>query len=269
MSDRNSALYHLQVSHQRVGAAKHGFAYRYMGILLDLDELPKLAHDLRLFSWNGWGPIAHRDRDHGAHDGSPLRPWAEGRLAEVGIDLDGGPIRLLAMPRVLGSVFNPLSIYYCHAKSGALRAVIYEVHNTFGQHHSYVFPVEASSSGLSEQACDKDFYVSPFIAMEQRYRFRLRAPGERLNFAMQQGSGSEPLLFVHLRGERVTLSNATLGRALLSYPVLTWKVLGAIHWQAFRLWRKGAVFHPRPKSKAGTRSTDAAAERIGPKQETL
>ncbi len=269
MSDCSSALYKLQVSHHRRGAVKHGFAYSFMSLLLDLDELPKLRRELRLFSWNAWGPIAHRDGDHGPHDGSPLRPWVEARLAEANVAFDSGSIRLLAMPRILGSVFNPLSIYYCHAKSGALQAVIYEVHNTFGQHHSYVFPVTEDSSGLSQQSCAKNFYVSPFIPMQQCYRFRLRAPGETLSFTMQQGGESQPLLFVRLSGQRVPLSDATLGRALLSYPVLTWKVLGAIHWQAFRLWRKGAVFHPRAKAETRQISAEGAPARLGVERETL
>lgn len=264
MSDWSSSLYRLRVAHHRVGAVKHAFAYDYMSLLLDLDELPTLSRELRLFRWNGWGPIAHRDRDHGPHDGTGLRPWAEKRLAEAAISYDGGPIRLLAMPRMLGSVFNPLSIYYCHAKSGALQAVIYEVHNTYRQHHSYVLPVTADSS---RQACEKEFYVSPFIPMQQHYRFSLRTPGETLSFAMQQGTEAEPLLFVHLRGERVELSDATLSRALLTYPFLTWKVLGAIHWQALRLWRKGAKFHTRAGTETKQTSAENAVVRLGVERE--
>ncbi|MEO1193903.1 MAG: DUF1365 domain-containing protein [Pseudomonadota bacterium] len=251
-----SALYPLQVVHRRRGAVEHAFSYKIVSLLLDLDELPLLAGRFPFFSWNGWGPLAHCDRDHGAHDGSPLKAWVGQQLATAGITGVSGPVRLLAMPRVWGAAFNPLSIFYCHAPDGSLRALIYEVHNTFGQHHSYVIPVEQEAGGVIDQACDKAFYVSPFIPLRQRYQFRLRAPGERLVLAMQQGDESGPLLFARISGRRRELNNATLGRVLLAQPLLTWKVLGAIHWQALRLWLKGARLQPRPKD--GLAATEAS-----------
>jgi len=247
MAEPASALYRLRVAHRRVGAVRHAFAYDIASLFLDLDELPDLQRRLRLFSWNGWGPVAHRDVDHGSHDGGPLRPWAEARLASAGIAFDGGPIRLLAMPRVLGGLFNPLSLFYCHRRDGGLAAMIYEVHNTFGEHHAYVLPAApAMERGTVAQACDKAFYVSPFMPMHQRYSFRLRIPGERLSFAMRQGDGDGPLMFASMTGRRVALSDAALARLLLANPALSWKVLGAIHWQALKLWAKGAVYRPRP-----------------------
>ncbi len=248
MSEPSAALYRLRVTHQRRDAVRHAFAYRITSLLVDLDALPALAKRLRLFSYNGWGAIAHRDSDHGPHDGSPLRPWVERRLAQAGIEIEGGAIRLLAMPRVLGGQFNPLSLYFCHGPDGLLRGVIHEVHNTFGQHHSYVLPVAAeAAAGPVRQACAKSFYVSPFIAMQQHYSFRLTLPGERFSFAMQLQSHDKPFFFAAMHGRREALSDATLARMLLRHPALGWKVLGAIHWEALRLWWKGAKFHPRPK----------------------
>ncbi|GAB5471221.1 MAG: DUF1365 domain-containing protein [Rhodospirillales bacterium] len=258
MTDLASAVYPLRVLHRRVGTVRHDFNYTIVSLLLDLDELPSLAKRLKLFSVNGWGPIAHRDRDHGPHDSGPLRPWVEAKLATAGVESDGGPIRLLAMPRVLGSAFNPLSVFYCHGRDERLRALIYEVHNTFGQHHSYVIPVAPGGGKTIAQSCDKDFYVSPFIPLRQRYSFRLKVPGERLVLSMRQGDESGPLLFAKVSGKRQPLSDATLGRVLLRQPVLTWKVLGAIHWEAFRLWSKGAVFQPRPKQPRPTGDREKA-----------
>ncbi len=269
MRNWSSALYDLEVSHHRVGTVRHGFSYRMASLLLDIDELPALHRSLRLFSWNARGAIAHRDRDHGAHDGTPLRPWAEARLADAGIAFDGGAIRLLAMPRILGSVFNPLSIYYCHAQSGALLAIIYEVHNTFGEHHSYVLPIDGDGSGPETQSCEKTFYVSPFIPMQQRYRFRIKQPGQHLRFAMTQDRAGEPQLFVKLHGTRHDLNDKSLAHLLLSYPLLSLKVLGAIHWEAFRLWRKGAIFQSRKAVQRQGRSAAATKVRLGVERETL
>ncbi len=153
------------------------------------------------------------------------------------------------MPRVLGGLFNPLSLYYCHDRDGLLRAVIHEVHNTFGQHHCYVLPVAAEEAdGAVTQACDKAFYVSPFISMDQHYRFRLTLPGERFSFAMQLHTTDKPFFFAAMHGRREPLSDASLARMLLRQPALGWQVLGAIHWQALRLWLKGAPRHPRPSA---------------------
>ncbi len=242
MSELSSALYRLRVAHHRLQAPRHSFAYEIGSLLLDLDELPHLDRDLRLFAWNGRGTVAHWDRDHGPHDGTPLRSWVERRLAEEGITFEVGAIRLLAMPRVMGTLFNPLGIYYCHGANGALRAAIYEVHNTFGQHHSYVLPVRP---GEAEQSCEKDFYVSPFIAMQQRYRFRLAIPGEALAFSMRQDRDRRTELVVTMRGERQPLGDPSLARLALTQPLMGWKVLSAIHWQALRLWIKGAPYHSR------------------------
>jgi len=245
-----SALYFGEVMHRRLRPLRHRFVYRVFTGLFDLDELPKLGRRLRLFSHNRLNLFSFHDRDHGRRDGSPLRPWVEGHLAATGIDLDGGRILLLCFPRLLGYVFNPLSVYFCFHRDGGLRAILYEVKNTFGDQHGYLLPVEDGDDGVVRQSCDKVFHVSPFIEMACRYHFRLRVPDARLALAIRQstlaGPDGEPdMLVATVTGRRRPLDDATLFRAWLRHPLMTLKVIAAIHFEALRLWRKGARFHRR------------------------
>ena len=135
-----SAIYHGQVVHTRFRPVRHRLKHRLMWLLLDLDELPMLARRLRLFSLNRFNLVDFRDRDHGDGSSTALRAQIEAALASAGLEPDGGAIRVLCMPRVLGTVFNPLSVFFCHRADGRLRAMLYEVNNTFGDRHSYLHP---------------------------------------------------------------------------------------------------------------------------------
>ncbi len=247
-----SALYFGKVMHKRLRPFVHGFSYRVFSVYLDLDDLAAAHRRLRLFSHNRWNLFSFHDRDHGPRDGRPLRPWIEQELRKAGIDLAGGSIRLLCFPRVLGYVFNPLSLWFCYHADGSLRAVLYEVSNTFGEQHSYLLPVtrgHAAGSALA-QATEKRFYVSPFIDMEARYDFRLAEPGEKLAIAIHQSVAAGGLLVARHSGRRQALSDANLLRAFFAYPLMTLKVISAIHWQAAWLWWKGAKMRPRPPAPA-------------------
>ena len=134
-----SAIYAGLVTHLRLRPRRHALRYRLFQLLIDLDDLPKLDRHLRLFSRGRFNLISFHDKDHGDGRGD-LRAYVEGVLKDAAIPFDGGAIRILCLPRVLGYVFNPISLYFCHARSGALRAILYEVNNTFGQRHSYLFP---------------------------------------------------------------------------------------------------------------------------------
>ncbi|MCZ7660171.1 MAG: DUF1365 family protein [Xanthobacteraceae bacterium] len=169
-----SSLYVGAVMHRRLRPRPHRFRYRAYWLLLDLDELDQLARRLRWFSHNRANAVSLHDADHGDGSATPLRAQIARRLAAEGIDLEGGRVQLLCMPRTLGYCFNPLSVYFCHRGDGALAAVIYEVHNTFGARHSYVLP--AAGAGAVRQHCRKSFYVSPFLDMELRYDFRVAVP---------------------------------------------------------------------------------------------
>lgn len=242
----HSAIYVGSVAHRRLAPRAHALRYRAFWLVLDLDELPALAAKLRLFSYNRPNLFSLYDADHGDGGPTPLREQIEQNLAAAGIEISGGAVRLLCMPRTLGYSFNPLSVYFCHRADGVLAAVIYEVHNTFGERHSYLIPT-GTPSGVLRQRCRKAFYVSPFMDMEMSYEFRVHPPGERVAIAIQ-GSGAEgPLINACLVGARRALSDRALLRAFIAVPAVTLKVIAAIHWQALRLWLKGLRLRPRPE----------------------
>lgn len=245
-----AAVYHGQVMHKRLIPFRHQFNYRVFSLLVDLDRLPELDRRHRLFGHNRRALLSLHDRDHGPRDGSPLKPWVAERIAAAG----GGPIgqvALLAFPRMWGYVFNPLSVYYVADPDGHLAWIVHEVRNTFGDMQHYVLPVtddSAADGAVIRQACDKDFYVSPFIGMQSDYRFRLRAPDERLSLLIRQSVPDGELLLATLTGRRRAFSDAGILATVARHPAIGWKVMAAIHWEALHLWRKGARFHPRPRA---------------------
>lgn len=243
----DGTVYFGEVMHRRLGAVRHRFSYRVFSILVDLDRLEPLGRRVRLFSVNRTNLFSFHDRDHGARDGTPLRPWVERHLAAAGLEhVRGGRIRLLCFPRLWGYVFNPLSVFFCDAPDGSLAAILYEVSNTFGERHCYLEPVRPGTDGIVEQACAKRFYVSPFIALEGDYRFRMLPPAERLMVAIRQRARDGQTLHAILSGTAAPFDDRTLVQALLRYPLMTFKIMAAIHWEALRLWRKGAKFQTRP-----------------------
>ncbi len=244
-----SALYVGSVMHRRLTPRAHRFRYRVFWLLLDLDELDRASFQLWFFSCNRANLFCFHDRDHGDGSRTPLREQIERKLAQAGIAFSGGSIRLLCMPRTLGYSFNPLSIYFCAHADGTPAAVVYEVHNTFGERHSYVIPAE--TSGRLHQSCDKAFYVSPFLDMNLRYDFGVRLPGEKLSVAIRASKGDATVMTACLAGERRHLTDAMLLRLFFAMPVVTLKVIAAIHWQAARLWLKGLRFRPRASDVIG------------------
>ncbi len=241
----DAAIYYGQVMHSRQRPIRHRFISRVFSLLVDLDQLDHLG--LRFLSHNRFNLFSLDDRDHGPRDGSPLRPWVEAALARAGTDIDGGPIRLLCFPRFLGYVFNPLSIYFCYDRTGKLRAILYEVKNTFGDQHGYLAEV-ATDRAADEpvfQERDKRFYVSPFIGMTARYRFRLTDPGERLSIMIREDDPDGPFFVATQTGRRGRLTDRALLWCVVRYPLMTVKVIAAIHWHALWIWLKGARFHHR------------------------
>ena len=242
----DGALYRTRVMHRRLVPPFYRFVYRVFYVLVDIDRLEALAARLRFFSYNGFNLLSLRDRDHG--DGRELRVWAESLLFEQGIELAGGRIRLLAFPRVLGWAFNPISLWYCEHLDGSLRAVIAEVNNTFGEKHSYVL-ASGGAPWPYEQAMEKDkvFHVSPFFDRVGRYRFTLSAPEARLRVAIHETREGLPILDATLAGERRTLSDAAILGQVLRMPWMAVKVVAGIHWEALKLWLRGAKFHRKPE----------------------
>lgn len=232
-----NAIYNGHVMHRRLTPARHAFKYRVFALLLDLDGMDKLK--LHLFARNRAAPISFHDCDHG--DGRPLREWVSAKLAEANIEA-GGPVRVLCYPRLFGFVFNPLSVWFCYSRDERLAAVIYEVHNTFGERHAYVLRVDGDSPEI-RQACAKEFLVSPFLSMDCAYDFRIREPGEDVLIAINETEHGRPVLSAVFCGARQELSDRALASALLRHPLMTIKVVVAIHYEALRLWLKRVPSH--------------------------
>jgi len=255
-----STLYVGSVMHRRLHPRHHRFRYRAFWCLFDLDELPELSRRLSWFSHNRLNLFSLHDIDHGDGSATPLREQAELSLAGAGIDLAGGPIRLLCMPRTWGCGFNPLSIYFCYRNDGRLAALIHQVHNTFGKRHSYVIPVTDRDEAPRQQ-CWKRFYVSPFLDMDLRYDFRIAGPAERIGVGISASNPSgSPVLSAVLIGARRQLTDRNLLILAAAIPAVTLKVIAAIHWEALRLWLKGLRFRS-PESEAPT----PGAVRVTPK----
>jgi DUF1365 family protein len=246
-----SALYLGKVSHQRLRPLRHRLAYRLYSLLLDIDELPVLHRRLRLFSLDRFNLFSLHQRDYGDGDGTSLRRYVDARLSDAGLET-GGAIRLLTMPRILGYAFNPLSVWFCHRRDGGLEAILYEVNNTFGDRHSYLIRVDGQT-GVIRQACAKRMHVSPFLGLDMSYSFRVEppsidAPGLSMTVTAHDAEG--PVLVALQTATRRPLDDAALARAFFTHPLLTFAVIGAIHWEALRLWIKGARFHRRPEPPA-------------------
>jgi len=242
-----SCLYRGRVVHSRLRPVRHRLRYRLMMLLLDLDELEATASRLRFFSTERFNLFGFRNRDHLEGSDRPLRAQLEEQLTQAGVDHAGGTIQLLCMPRVLGSVFNPLSVFFCRDADGELCAVLYEVNNTFGQRHSYLIPVEAGQQKQVRQRCGKRFYVSPFMDMDMQYHFRLSVPDGRTAIAIEVSKDGETVLSACFAGERQALTDAALLGGFLRHPLMALQVLGGIHWEALKLWRKGMRLRTRPK----------------------
>lgn len=246
ISPATAALYPARIMHRRHVAPFYRWVYRLFYLLVDIDRLDQIAAGLRVFSVDRFNLVSLRRRDFGDQSGD-LRGWAERTLARHGVNLAGGRIRMLCLPRILGYGFNPITVWYCEHADGELRAVIAEVHNTFGERHHYVLASGGAPLPYGESVDkDKGFHVSPFFNLEGRYRFTISEPGTRLRVAIHETRDGAPLMDAILAAERVALSNVQLLSHVLRMPWMTLKVLLGIHWEALKLWVRGAQFHSKP-----------------------
>lgn len=238
--------------HHRQRPIDHRFAYRVFSLWLDIDRLEEVASRHRLLAIDRWWPIAFFRADHGPRTGAALRPWIEAQLKEWDCPDKPARIMLLSMPRLLGYVFNPLSIYYCYDTDNRLEAVVYEVKNTFGLQHAYALkPPHNYSGGVFSHDCTKTFYVSPFIDMAARYHFRLRAPAEKLSFAIRESDGKGNFFVATHTAKRQQLNDWALAKCLLGNAAMTFKVFLGIHYEAWWLWLKGAPYFSREVERGG------------------
>lgn len=244
-----------RVSHSRLAPRAHAFAYGLFMLAVDLGELPALARRLRLFGTSRLAPLRLDARDHlgitapadgPAATGLALRHAAVALLDAHGVHGPVGRITLVAHARVLGYVFNPLSFVVCYQADGTTPlAVIADVHNTFGERHAYVLPV-ATSAGEGRWAAKKAFHVSPFFTLDGTYQFALQFSAGGADVRIDLHRDGRPVFVSHLALTAQPLTDAALGRVLLRWPLMTAHVIGAIHWEALRLWRKGLAYHSKP-----------------------
>jgi uncharacterized protein len=230
--------------HERFGKVRHRLVYDIYQLLIDVDDVARAVKGLNWLTYNRFGALSFYDRDHGDRSGTPLRAWVEARLSEAGVDLEGGAIRLLTFPRVLGFVFNPISVFFGYSPQGELKGVIYEVNNTFGETHSYVAP--AQNDAIEHHQAEKVFHVSPFFDVSGRYAFTLRAPQDGLSLVIDKYKDNERDHVATLKAHRLPLTDAALAKSFFTMPFLTLKVVAAIHFEALKLLFKGARYHHKP-----------------------
>jgi uncharacterized protein len=242
-----ACLYVGTVMHQRMKPVGHRFSYSVFSMLIDLDRLDEAAKLSALFSVNHFNFLAFHEGDHGDLKSGSLRSYVDGLLLQAGLER-ADHIHLVCYPRILGWVFNPLSVYYAYDDKDRLTALIYEVRNTFGEKHSYVCPVlpgQASAAGI-RQSCDKIFHVSPFIPMAMRYHFRMVPPADTIRWRILETDAEGPLLSATFAGERMNITGWNIVRLVGRIPMLTLKIVGGIHWEALKLWLKGMKYIPKP-----------------------
>ncbi len=238
---KNSLIYSGTVIHKRFKPKTHSFKYKVFSLLLDLSELNILDKNLKIFSYNKFNIISFHNKDHGPRDGSSLEKWIIEILKKNNIETNDIKIKLLCYPRIFGYVFNPLSVFYIYNKNHDLISILYEVKNTFGEQHTYIFKSNLKD-GLIKHVCKKKFYVSPFIEMNCTYFFRISKPGNKISVIIDQNDKEGKILYASQDGIKSELNNSNLIKIFLKHPLMTLKIILAIHYEAFKLWTKGIKF---------------------------
>ena len=234
----NSCIYVGNVIHKRFKPKKHFFKYSVFSLFLDLDEINELDEKILFFSYNKFNILSFFDKDHGYRDGSSIKNWLIHVLQKKNISTINIKIKILCYPRIFGYVFNPLSIFFIYDADSNPIAILYEVKNTFGEQHTYVFKIDIKNKQILNN-CKKKFYVSPFMDLESKYFFKVLIPNERLSVIIDQRDKEGKLLFASQDGERVKLSSKNLLKSYLKHPLMTLKIISAIHYEALKLWIKG------------------------------
>lgn len=262
MSEPAARLWFGRTVHRREQPFERRFTHRIAMLEVDIDRLSEADRLSRLFAVDRGNAISFRQADHGARSaGLPLRAWAEARFAEAGVALEGGAIKLVSFPRVLGFGFAPISVWFGHGPDGGLRGVIYEVHNTFGEAHAYVSAFKGAD--VKERA-GKAFHVSPFFDVDGDYRFTLHPPARgRMSLIVENVAPDGRAHIASLNLQTSALSTSAILRWLVGMPISGLGVLIAINWQALGLWIRGARYRPKPAQRIErtslTRQDDKAA----------
>ena len=237
----NSSIYNGQVIHKRFKPKVHSFRYDVFSLLIDLSELETLDKQVNFFSYNKFNWISFYDKDHGDRDGSSLINWVQKNLRKNNISTENIKIKILCYPRIFGFVFNPLSVFYVYNSNENLISILYEVKNTFDEQHTYIFRIEKDAN-LIQNNCSKKFHVSPFIQMNCNYFFRLLKPGNKISVIIDQYENEDKILYASQDGIRTDFNTKYLIKSFLNHPLMTFKIIIAIHYEAFKLWSKGIKF---------------------------
>ncbi|QKC88832.1 DUF1365 domain-containing protein [Mesorhizobium sp. NZP2234] len=258
-------LYPGEVMHARLKPFGHRFVYRVFSLLVDIDRLAELGRMTWLLRVNRPGLASFHESDHVNTPGETLRAFVDGLLVDAGLGKPAARVLLLAYPRIFGYVFNPISVYFCYDAAGALIALIYAVRNTFGGRRIYVSPIRPGELGPAgvRQTQAKLFHVSPFIGMDARYHFRILPPGKTVRLRIHETENGEPLLAAAFAGTARPLATPDIGACLAKFPLMTLKIILGIHWEALKLWLKGARFHPSPETPEVAQSAQYSIP-IGP-----
>ena len=238
----NSCIYNGEVTHTRFKPVRHFLKYKTFSLLIDLDEINLLDKSIGIFSHNKFNIFSFYDKDHGDRDGGNLKDWVISNLKKFRIKENITNIKVLCYPRILGYVFNPLSIFYCYEKD-KLVAIFYEVKNTFNEQHTYIFKIKNNEEII--QKCRKKFYVSPFMDMETFYNFKLLNPNDKLSVFIKQTDADGTILTATQTGDKKEFSFKQLAINFLKYPLMTIKIISSIHYEALLLWKKGAIYRKR------------------------
>ncbi|KAF0095959.1 MAG: hypothetical protein E1N59_735 [Puniceicoccaceae bacterium 5H] len=242
-----SALYACRVTHDRYSPRRYGFKSRLFLFYLDLDELPELTRRLSIFSHNRPNLYAFYDRDHLYLGHRDLRDNVRACLQEKGVTEPVSRIELLTSVRVMGYVFNPLSVFVCYDAEGVPLAMIAEVHNTFGELKPYLITREQMERNVFADEVPKHFYISPFSDLDHHLSLKLHVPGERLAIAVggRQEHEHRPFFHATMTGQREPLTMSRLLAFSAQFPLVTLRVMSLIHWHALKLWLKGVPFRPK------------------------
>jgi len=237
----NSYIYNGTVIHKRFKPKEHFFKYKVFSLLIDLSELELLDKKISFFSFNKFNLISFYEKDHGSRDGSSLIEWVKVNLKKNKINSEKIKIKLFCYPRIFGYVFNPLSVFFIYNSDDQLSSILYEVKNTFGEQHTYIFRVEEKNN-LFQHNCEKKFHVSPFIEMNCKYFFRILKPSEKILIIIDQYDQEDKILYASQDGKRTDFTSNQLIKSYIKHPLMTFKVILAIHFEAFKLWTKGIKF---------------------------
>lgn len=243
--------------HHRLAPKVHSFSYEVFMFYLDLDEIDTLHQKLKLMSCNRFNLFNFRDKDHlqlpreNPDTSQNTRRHIIDYLQTQGVDIGNGRIMVLTNLATLGYQFNPVSFYFCYDGSGNVICSVVEVCNTFREMKPYFLGAGTKQADTFKLNTQKYFYVSPFTDMDTSFDFNLQIPGDKLNIRIDDFDKAGNRFFIStLNGSAKPLTDANLLLYFVSFPLITLKVMGAIHWQAFKLWRKKLRFH-RKGDQAG------------------